>query len=289
MRIKARLLIQGMRPRQWTKNGFVLIGLIFSVSFVDISLVVKATIAFICFCFLSSGGYLLNDMIDAEKDRRHPYKRLRPIASGALSFGQAAIAAAALIVGALVIGLRLHLLFGCVLIAYLFVNLLYSFWLKKIVIIDIFTIASFFIMRAVAGAVVINVKMSSWLLIVTLFLALFLAAIKRRAELMLMAEDAEATRLVLAEYGLKFLDQMIMISATATILCYALYTFGSIHSDKLMFTLPFVAYGIFRYLYLLYNKKMAGVPEEEFLRDWPFMLNLVLYVASVIGVLSYFR
>lgn len=282
-----RLLIKGIRPKQWAKNSFVFIALVFSVSFMDISAVVKVTIAFFCFCALSSGGYLLNDIIDADRDRRHPHKRLRPIASGALGINKAGITAIILIVSALVIGFWLTTPLGCLLLTYFLVNLMYSFWFKRIVIIDVFIIASFFVIRAIAGAVVIDVEISSWLLFVTLFLALFLAFTKRRAELILVAENEQASRPVLAEYGLNFLDQMIMISATATIVSYALYTFSSRHSDKLMVTLPFVAYGIFRYLYLIYNSGMGEIP-EEFLRDRPFVLNLILYTATVIVILRYF-
>jgi 4-hydroxybenzoate polyprenyltransferase len=287
MLIKVRLLIKGIRPQQWIKNSFVFIALVFSVSFMDISAVVKVTISFFCFCALSSGGYLLNDIIDAERDRRHPHKRLRPIASGALGIGEAGITAIVLIVSALVVGFWLTIPLGCILLTYFLVNLMYSFWFKRIVIIDVFTIASFFFMRAFAGAVVIAVEISSWLLFVTLFLALFLAFTKRRSELILVAENERASRPVLAEYGLNFLDQMIMISATATIVSYALYTFSSSHSDKLMVTLPFVIYGIFRCLYLVYHKSMGEIP-EEFLRDCPFVLNLILYTAAVIVILSYF-
>jgi|WetSurMetagenome_2_1015567.scaffolds.fasta_scaffold32032_3 4-hydroxybenzoate polyprenyltransferase len=288
MRINVRFLIKGIRPQQWVKNSFVFIALLFSVSFMDIFAVVRVTIAFFCLCVLSSGGYLLNDIIDAESDRRHPHKRLRPVAIGALGVGEAGITAIVLIIGAMLVGFYLNILFGCILLAYFLINLIYSFWLKKIVIIDVFTIAAFFFMRVFAGAVVINVEISSWLLFVTLFLALFLALIKRRAELILVGANASASRLVLAEYGLNYLDQMIMISATATIVSYALYTFSSIHSDKLMITLPFVVYGIFRYLYLVYNKRMGENPEESFLRDWPFVLNLILYTVAVIAILSYF-
>jgi 4-hydroxybenzoate polyprenyltransferase len=288
MRINVRFLIKGIRPQQWVKNSFVFIALVFSVSFMDISAVIRVTIAFFCFCVISSGGYLLNDIIDAERDRLHPHKRLRPIAAGALGAGEAGIAASVLIVGAILAGFCLNTLFGCILLSYFLINLIYSLWLKNLVIIDVFTIASFFFMRVFAGAVVINVEISSWLLFVTFFLALFLAFIKRRAELILVEENARASRPVLAEYGLNFLDQMIMISATATLVSYALYTFSSIHSAKLMITLPFVVYGIFRCLFLVYNKSMGEIPEEMFLRDRPFVLNLILYTAVAIAILSYF-
>jgi 4-hydroxybenzoate polyprenyltransferase len=287
MLIKLRLLIKGMRPQQWVKNSFVFIALVFSVSFMDISATIKVIITFFCFCVLSSGGYLLNDIIDAERDRQHPHKRLRPIAAGALSAGEAGITASVLIVGAMLAGFGLNTLFGCILLSYFLINLIYSLLLKNIVIIDVFTIASFFFMRVFAGAVVINVEISSWLLFVTFFLALFLAFIKRRAELILVTENARGSRPVLAEYGLNFLDQMIMISATATLVSYALYTFSSIHSNKLMITLPFVVYGIFRCLYLIYNSGMGEIP-TDFFRDRPFVMNLILYVAAVTGILCYF-
>lgn len=286
---KLSLFLLAMRPKQWVKNGFVFAALISSVRFLDAWAIAKVLVAFVTFCALSSGIYLLNDIVDAQKDRLHPRKCVRPIASGHLRKGEAAAAAILLSLSALAVGFRLEPQLGFVLLAYFLLNLSYSFWLKKIVLLDILIIASGFVLRALAGAAAIPVYVSPWLLVVTGFLAIFLALTKRRAELLLLAKEAAASRPVLSEYSVTFLDQMIIITSTASLISYAIYTFNSTHSDKMMLTIPFVIYGIFRYLYLVHQQGMGGSPEQLLLSDRPFQVNLILYVATVMTILAYFN
>ncbi len=285
--LRPLLLLRAMRPRQWIKNGIVFAALIFSSRFFEPEALVRTSLACLAFCALSSGTYLVNDIADAEKDRQHPRKRRRPIASGELRVGTAASAAALLALGALAVGFWLGLLVGVILLTYFLLNLGYSFWLKRVVILDIMILASGFVLRAIVGAVAISVYASAWLFVVTLFLALFLALTKRRAELVSLGENGSNHRVVLKDYSVSFLDQMIMIASTAALISYALYTFNSIHSDAMMITLPFVLYAVFRYLYLVYQRGMGENPAEVFLSDWPFLANMILYVATVAAILGF--
>ncbi len=279
-------LIEAMRPRQWMKNTFVLIALVFSQRLWDTSAVVWSLGAFCIFCFLSSAVYLLNDVADYGNDREHPTKRHRPIAPGRLPKSLALIAALVFAVGSVGLAFAINNVFAALAIAYLVLNLLYSFSLKHVVILDALMVAIFFVLRAAAGAAAIRVDISHWLLICTLLLALFISLSKRRHELVLLENNAAAHRASLNEYSAYLLDQMIGVVTASTLMAYVLYTvdertmnvFGS---DHLLYTIPFVIFGIFRYLYLIHQKGEGGNPDRIIISDRPFLINLILWMAAV--------
>jgi len=284
-----KYLILTLRPRQWTKNLILFAGLIFSQNLFDPVLFAKTLYAFFVFCLLSGAVYLVNDLVDIEKDRLHPEKKKRPLASRKLSLKVATGTAIGLPVICLLLSYVLNLQFLLVSISYYLLMLAYSFFLKKQVILDVMTIAFGFVLRALAGAVAIQVEVSSWFLICTILLALFLGLAKRRHELRLLEGGAAAHRESLSSYSPQLLDQLIAAVTSSTILAYALYTQGAETVAKfghtnLVYTLPFVVYGIFRYLYLMYVHEHGGSPEKVLFSDKPMLANVLLYilVASVI-------
>lgn len=275
-------LVRAMRPQQWSKNLFVFAGLIFAVRFDDPRSVLISVAAFLCFSALSSGVYLVNDIADRERDRMHPVKRNRPIASGQLAVSAAWLAAVALSAGALAVAFALQVRFGLFCAGYLVMMLAYSFVLKHEVILDVFIIAAGFVIRALAGAVVIEVRVSSWLLVCTILLSLFLALCKRRSELITLEDGAGSHRRALEHYTVDFVDQMISVVTSATVVCYLLYAFQSDTAARhsgLLFTVPFVLYGMFRYLYLVYAQGQGESPEQMILADRPLLADLVLWAA----------
>ncbi len=275
-----------MRPRQWTKNLFVFPAIVFAQRLYDKGAVDVTLAAFIIFCFLSSSVYIVNDIADAEKDREHPTKRNRPIASGRLPVAVAWPFAVLLASFSMVLALAVNRPFAFCAALYLGINLLYSFSLKHIVILDVLIVAAFFVLRAVAGAAAINVPISHWLLICTFLLALFIAMSKRRHELVLLDENASAHRASLTEYSPYLLDQMIAVVTASTVMGYVLYTvdqetvikFGT---DHLVYTVPFVIFGIFRYLYLIHQKGEGGDPDRIVISDRPFLINFLIWAATV--------
>ncbi len=282
-------LLSSLRPTQWTKNAFVLAPLVFARRLTDRQSIVAALIALAAFCCAASAVYLVNDIRDREADRRHPLKRHRPLAAGTLGV-PLALAAAALLAGlALAAAVRLGPEFGGLLAAYLALNGLYSWRLKHLVILDVMAIAMGFLIRVLAGAAAIPVEVSSWLLLCTMFLALFLAFSKRRHELILLADDAADQRRVLSHYSPAFLDQMINVVTASSVISYALYcvapeTVEKFGTDKLIYTLPMVLFGIFRYLYLIYQRSGERNPTEAILTDPPFLLNVLLWGAAVVWI-----
>jgi len=282
-----------MRPWQWVKNLSVLAPLLFSQNlFVPVA-VEQATVAFVLFCLLSSSIYLLNDIMDCAQDRLHPQKCHRPLAAGELSMSAALGVMIALLFCALVGGVMLSQTFALTLLGYWLINVLYSAWLKHQVILDVFALASGFVFRVVGGAVATQVEISHWLLLCTTLLALFLGFSKRRHELVLLGEEAEAHRQVLGEYNPHFLDMMIGVVTASTVMSYALYTVSEetvrkFHTQGLLLTLPFVLYGIFRYLYLVYHKDQGGDPTQILLTDKPLVINLCLWVLTA-GEILYWR
>jgi 4-hydroxybenzoate polyprenyltransferase len=278
-----------LRPRQWVKNLFVFAGLIFSQSLFT-PLFWPALAAFLIFCALSGAIYVFNDLADVEKDRLHPTKRARPIASGALSRRAAAGLGVALVLGSLVLAFRLSVPFGLAAAAYAALLTAYSVWLKHLVILDVLTVAAGFVLRAVAGAAAIAVEISGWLVICTILVALFLALGKRRHEYRTLRGAAAAHRPILAEYSESFLDQMVAVVTASTVTAYALYTMSpdtvaKFHTRLLPVTLPFVLYGIFRYLYLLYRRELGGNPSDLLLNDRALLVNTVLWMLAVLVII----
>ncbi len=286
-------IIEAMRIRQWIKNGFVFAAPLFArqIAVPDKALAVFA--AFAAFCLASSAVYAMNDLIDLRRDRLHPVKRMRPLASGRLTISAAIGMALGLAAAALALSLLMLPLFATmVLIAYILSNLLYSLYLKHLVILDVMFLAVGFILRVLIGAAAAAVSPSHWLLLCTLTVSLFLGFTKRRAELIDLEGRAHSHREVLEHYSHDFLDQMVSISTGATLLCYILYTVDArtaevFHTRGLIATVPFVLYGVFRYLYLSYHRNDGGNPAELILRDRPFLLNLALWGAACTVIIHY--
>jgi len=283
-------IVMSMRPKQWTKNLFVFAALLFSRNLFDLSLLLNTILAFFIFCLLSGCVYIVNDLADLESDKKHPLKSQRPLASGKLKFSEA--------VGALIILAPVSLGFSFYMgtpffltaLGYLFLQLAYSFLLKHIIILDVFSVAFGFVLRVVAGAMAIQVKISPWLLICTILLALFLALSKRRHELILLEEGAQNHRKILSEYSPYLLDQMISVVTASTVMAYSLYTMSGetirkFGTKNLIFTIPFVLYGIFRYLYLVHQKKAGGNPESVILTDRSLIVAIILWIISVALIL----
>jgi 4-hydroxybenzoate polyprenyltransferase len=278
-----------LRPRQWVKNLFVFAGLVFSQQLFTPA-VWTAVAAFLIFCGLSGAVYLLNDVADRDKDRLHPDKRFRPVAAGRLAPGHAVAAAVVLTAASLGAAAWLSRPFALAAVAYVGLLTAYSVWLKHVVIVDVLVVALGFVLRAAAGALAVEVPISGWLLICTVLLALFLALGKRRHEVLALEGNAARHRPILAEYSPGLLDQMIAVVTASTVTAYALYTMSpetvaKFHTTLLPVTLPFVLYGIFRYLYLLYHRQLGGNPSETMFRDRPLLLNTVVWLAVVLLII----
>jgi 4-hydroxybenzoate polyprenyltransferase len=296
-------LIQSMRPRQWTKNLALFVGLVFAQQLFTRASFERTSVAFVVFCLASSSVYIFNDLLDLERDRQHPTKSKRPLASSTLPISWAIVAIGILMLGCagftlLIFSIPIkqpdifasfggaNVLFALTVICYLLLMALYSVRLKHVVLLDVFIIASGFVLRILAGAVVIPVMISPWLYLVAILLSLFLAFSKRRHELVLLQGEASNHRQILKEYSLPLLDQMITIVAAATIMAYSLYTFeGPTGNQRLMITIPLVLYGMFRYLYLMHIRMEGGSPEEVLLRDRHMLGTVVLCTVLIIIVL----
>jgi 4-hydroxybenzoate polyprenyltransferase len=279
-----------LRPQQWTKNLLVFAGLIFAQRLFDPRALTTSIGAFAIFCALSSVVYLINDLYDRDADRQHPTKAQRPIASGALAPGAAWTAAVVLGAAAMTGAVILNRSFAVVGGLYLVILSAYSVSLKHLVILDVLTLASGFVLRAVAGAVAIDVPFSNWLLLVTLLAALFIGLSKRRAELVSLADGATGHRRILAEYSPYLLDQMIGVVTASTLIAYAFYTISPevvqrFGTDRLIYTVPFVIYGIFRYLYLIHQREEGGNPSELLVTDRPLLACLALWGLAVVIIL----
>jgi 4-hydroxybenzoate polyprenyltransferase len=283
-------LLISLRPAQWTKNLLVFAALIFAVKLFEPLAVVRSFEAFAIFCALSGVVYLVNDVADRENDRRHPLKRRRPIAAGDLPVPVAV--AAATIIGAAAIGAAFLLgwRFGVVAAGYVVLQMLYSGPLKHIVIVDVLTLAFGFVLRAVAGAVAIDVSISHWLFVCTILLALFIGLAKRRHELVLLADGATSHRPILGEYSAYLLDQMIGVVTASTLIAYIFYTISPETQQKfgtswLGLTIPFPLYGIFRYLYLVHRREGGGSPADLLLNDRPLLACVTLWVVAVVLII----
>jgi len=284
-----RSVLVSLRPRQWVKNLFIFGGLVFGQQLFTPALW-TALAAFVVFCALSGAIYLLNDVADRDKDRLHPDKRTRPIAAGRLPVRSAVATAVALIVAGLAAADWLSRPFALAAVAYVVLLSAYSVWLKHVVIVDVLVVALGFVLRAAAGALAIGVAISGWLLICTILLALFLALGKRRHEVLTLEADAAGHRPILAEYSAGLLDQMIAVVTASTVTAYALYTMSpetvaKFHTPLLPATLPFVLYGVFRYLYLLYHRQLGGNPSDIVVHDRPLLLNTLLWLVVVLLII----
>jgi len=283
-----RALLVSLRPHQWIKNLVVFAALAFSKHLFEPDAALRAAAAFAVFCALAGAAYLVNDVLDAEHDRHHPLKSHRPVASGALPARVAGAAAGLLTVAALAAATWLGRDFALVAFLYFLLTLAYSLLLKHHVILDVLSIAIGFVLRAVAGALAIEVRFSDWLLVCTILLALFLALAKRRHELVSL-EDAAGHRRILREYSPYLLDQMIAVVTASCLTAYAFYTLAPdtverYRTDRLAWTIPFVIYGIFRYLYLVHRKNQGGSPSDVLLADRPLLVAVALWGAAVIAI-----
>jgi 4-hydroxybenzoate polyprenyltransferase len=285
-------LLISMRPKQWTKNGIIFAGLIFALKLFQLDKVLLTVVAAGIFCLLSSAVYLINDVVDKDKDRQHPRKRYRPIASGQVSV-RLAVGVSAAIVGILMpFSFFLSVPFGAVALTYVVMMFAYTFSLKNIMIIDVFVLAIGFVLRAMSGALIIAVAISPWLYVCTILLALFLGFAKRRHELLLLNEEAINHRKILQEYSAPLLEQMISVVASATIMAYSVYTFTAESLPRnhyMMFTIPLVIYAVFRYLYLVYQRDEGGSPELLLLKDIPLISSILLWGVVSIGIIYFFR
>jgi len=283
-------ILRSVRPRQWSKNLLVFAGLVFAEKLGEPDRVLKSLLAFIAFCAFSASVYLLNDILDRERDRLHPVKCKRPLAAGHLSVGAAAWSAMALALAGLLIAFRLGPAFVAVSVAYLVLTGLYSWRLKRVVILDVMLVAAGFVLRVLGGTVAIDVFTSHWIILCTFLLSLFLGFAKRRHELVLLEGEADSHRSVLVHYSPYFLDQMISIVTTSTLLCYILYTLSPetvahVGSTRLLYTVPFVIYGIFRYLYLIHQKRGGGDPAFLLFADRSLLLDVAAWLAAALLVL----
>ena len=290
LRLQLLGLLRTMRLKQWTKNGFVLVGLIFDGKLLDPGLALAAGITLVGFCLISSSVYILNDLVDVESDRHHPRKRLRPLPAGQLSPGLAK-AAAVVLAGVSILGTGLigaHI--GLTLAAYLVLNAAYSFYLKKLVIIDVMMIAVFFILRIVAGASAVEVSaFSPWLYICVSLLALFIGFGKRRHEIVLLKDGASGHRSSLKQYNLPFLDQIIGIVTASGLISYTFYSFEAETAlagpERMMLTVPLIVFVVFRYLYLIHVEQLGGAPEDLLFADRPLLAGVILWTLSVVAVI----
>lgn len=277
-----------LRPRQWVKNFFVLAALIFARKFTNLNDLELSLFAFVVFCLVSSGIYLINDVIDYQKDQDHPLKKNRPIAAGKISKKTAVAMGAFFLILGLSASFYINFWFFLTLTGYIVLNIVYSFYLKNLVILDIICIALGFVLRVIAGAVIINVIFSPWLLLCTFFLTLFLAIGKRKNELLCLENNN--SRQVLSDYSLGLLDQMNTIVLPSTLLTYTLYTFNSWHSQWLIITVPIVLYGLFRYLFIIDKKKVSNNgPTDDLLFDRPLQITAIIWVVVVLAILFKYK
>src|SRR5512135_1982537 len=283
--------VQSLRPQQWIKNLFVFAPLLFSENLTNTPLLLIALRAFGAFCLVSSAQYVFNDLRDLKEDRAHPVKCRRPLASGRMTVPTAVAVLAGMGLAGILVAATVNLPFLLITAGYLVLQVLYTLWLKHIVILDVFIIAAGFLIRVVAGGLAIRVEVSSWLLICTILLSLFLALGKRRYELTLLQDGATDHRPILKEYNPYLLDQMISVVTASTFVAYCLYTISAetvakFGTKNLIFTVPFVLYGIFRYLYLIHQKAGGGTPEALVIRDKPLLIDIFLWVVAAALILQ---
>lgn len=284
-----RGILKTLRPKQWTKNGFIFAALIFDVKLFQVEPVVRTILGFMLLCLISGTVYVINDLVDIERDRQHPTKKNRPLPAGQVSVSAAIITVVVLLIICLPLSFVLDPIFGLITTSYLLLQVAYSFILKNLVIVDVFTLAAGFVLRVAAGVALIEAeRFSPWLYVITILLALFLGLGKRRQELILLQNRAINTRSILNEYNIPFLDAMMSIVTTGTIITYAFYTFSAPNlpdNHLMMLTIPYVIYGIFRYLYIIHVQGNGGAPDEVLLTDGPLQITIVLFGLTIVTIL----
>ncbi len=278
-----------LRVSHWVKNLFIFAPLLFSKNLYNLQAVGEVVFAFFVFSFTASSVYVLNDILDYKKDREHPAKKHRPIASNKISTNSAFILFVLLVALVIVVSYNMPFMFKLALASYFVINVAYSFGLKRIVILDLFCIAAGFILRVLSGAFVIEVNVSKWLILTTIFISLFLAVMKRRSEIT-NVDNNSITRKVLEDYSLEFIDQIAAITAAGVIICYALYTVSNrtisyFHTERLVYTTLFVIFGVFRYMFLVYRKNFGENTIETLIKDPYSFANIVLYVLAVVLII----
>lgn len=283
-------LFLALRPVHWIKNLFIFLPLIFGKKMFDYPENLTTIIAFIVFCLAASAVYIVNDIIDVKKDKAHPTKKLRPIASGKISIRNGMIAASTLFVISLVLSISVNPLLGVIVLAYFIFNLIYSKILKDIVIVDVFCIGAFFLLRIIAGSLIAGVNLSHWMIFMIVLLALFLGFNKRRQEIKLLKDESDTHRGVLAEYSTYFIDQIIAVITSSVVIVYMMYTVdsqtvGFFGTDHLIYTVPFVYYGIFRYLYIIHKKRKVEDPTTILITDKVTQANIFLWLIVCIMVI----
>lgn len=281
-----------IRPLHWIKNNLVLLPLVFANKWMEAVSVEKALLAFAAFCFAASAVYIFNDLIDLDKDRHHPLKRMRPLAAGKIKREPACALAAVLLAAAVFLSLKLGREFYTVMFAYILLNAVYVKLLKEVVILDVMTLAGFYVLRVLGGMVAIDARISYWMIICIALLALFLGFNKRRHELKLLEKSAELHRSVLGQYSTYFIDQMIAVVTTLSLMSYTLYTIDAdtvarMGTRKLLFTVPFVYYGIFRYFFLVHKRGKGGDPVRIFASDIPMIVNVILWIAACAWIIHF--
>jgi 4-hydroxybenzoate polyprenyltransferase len=286
LRSPAQAALAALRPRQWAKNLLVFAGIIFASKLGDAARWAEALAAFAAYCAASSAAYLVNDVRDREDDRLHPIKRERPIARGELTVRQALALAGVLAAAAMALAAVLGLPSLGLLLGFAALQAAYSLSLKRVVLVDVMAIGALFVIRAAAGAAAVDVRISPWLLLCTALLALFLALAKRRAELVLVGADRTPGRPVLEGYSLQLVDQLVSVVAASTVIAYSLYTFNARDSKALMLTIPFVIFGVFRYLLLIHREQLGEEPEQVLLTDLPIIVTVGLWVATAALILA---
>jgi 4-hydroxybenzoate polyprenyltransferase len=281
-------ILRELRPRQWLKNGLVFFGLVYALHVTDVALDVRAVLAFVTFCCISSAGYVFNDVRDVDRDRLHPTKRYRPIAAGSIPLPTAAALAFALFVGGFILAGLLGIPFTLSCLAYVAITVTYSIWWKHMVLLDVFCISSGFVVRTVAGAAAVGVPISPWLYVCTVLGSLVIALGKRRAEILEMEDEAEVHRPTLEHYTVQFLDNLVIITSTASVMAYSLYTFSADNVPRnhlMMITIPIVLYGVFRYLFLLTVRGIGGSPEDLLIGDRSMQVAVGLFLVLSAGIL----
>lgn len=283
-------IVRTIRPKQWIKNGFIFAALLFSKKFLEAEPAFLAIRAFASFCFVTSAVYFLNDLMDIKEDRLHPLKSKRPLASGKLKKSTAVVVMIVFAAAGLGLAVKINTYFLLTLISYIILQILYSSWLKHVVILDIFSVAAGFMIRVIGGGLAISVEISDWLIICTALLSLFLAMGKRRHELLILNHEAALHRPILREYSTYLLDQMISVVTSSTLVAYCLYTISDVTVEKfgtrkLIYTIPFVLYGIFRYLYLIHKKQYGGAPENLIISDVPLLTSVFLWILTAAAII----